>query len=349
METMALDRALTAWEVPTTVATTDRLELVRHAVALAALAPSGHNTQPWRFTAGSDRVDLLADRKRRLPVVDPDDRALVISCGAALAHLRSALEHHGLTPSVELLPDPAAPDLLATLTLPTAIGETGAHGDEIAAMVARRTNRRPYDDRPLPDGLLADLQDRARAFDVWLRPVAAGPGREALADLIAEGDREQLSNPAFRRELATWIRHNHSPAGDGMRGSAFGIPGALSRLGPFVVRIVDTHERQATKDHDLALAAPAVVVLGTDGDTTSDWLATGQALAHVLLRATTSGLAAAFLNQPVEVAALRPRLAELLGADGVPQLVLRLGHGPEISPAPRRPLGEVLTIEEDPR
>jgi len=48
----------------------------------AILAPSSHNTQPWRFAVRERTIDLYADRTRALPVNDPDDRELTISrCG----------------------------------------------------------------------------------------------------------------------------------------------------------------------------------------------------------------------------------------------------------------------------
>ena len=70
-------------------------DVFRWAVSYAVLAPSGHNTQPWRFRFDDDAIELHADRTRALPVIDPDDREMTISCGTALLHLRLALEHAG--------------------------------------------------------------------------------------------------------------------------------------------------------------------------------------------------------------------------------------------------------------
>ena len=53
-------------------ATAKMLFLLRY----AALAPSGHNTQPWLFSLQDDSFELYADRTQALPVVDPGDRAL---------------------------------------------------------------------------------------------------------------------------------------------------------------------------------------------------------------------------------------------------------------------------------
>jgi hypothetical protein len=64
---------------------------LRFALNYAVLAPSSHNSQPWRFIVDGDTVMLCADRTRALSVVDPFDRELVISCGAALFNYIAAL------------------------------------------------------------------------------------------------------------------------------------------------------------------------------------------------------------------------------------------------------------------
>ena len=83
----------------------------------AVLAPSGHNTQPWRFKLGLDEVKLYADRTRALPMVDPHDRELIMSCGAALFHLRLAVRYFGHADDVYLFPDTLDRDLLAQIQM----------------------------------------------------------------------------------------------------------------------------------------------------------------------------------------------------------------------------------------
>jgi hypothetical protein len=57
---------------------------------------------------------LYADRTRHLVDTDPDQRDLIISCGAALHHLRVALAAAGLAASVDHLPNPDDSDHLAS-------------------------------------------------------------------------------------------------------------------------------------------------------------------------------------------------------------------------------------------
>lgn len=67
---------------------------------LAVKAPSGHNTQSWLFRVGEDRIEILPDLDRALPVVDPDHRELFISLGCAAENLYMAAEAKGHIPEM---------------------------------------------------------------------------------------------------------------------------------------------------------------------------------------------------------------------------------------------------------
>ncbi|MGB1836981.1 nitroreductase family protein, partial [Marinobacter adhaerens] len=105
----------------------------------ATLAPSSHNTQPWRFELGQTGISLFADRLRALPVNDPDDRELTISCGCALFNLRIAAAHAGFNTECQLLPDPGDEDLLATVSFTPVSGEEGRQTELFRAIARRRT------------------------------------------------------------------------------------------------------------------------------------------------------------------------------------------------------------------
>jgi len=170
--------------------------------------------------------------------------------------------------------------------------------------------------------------------------------KDAIANLIAEGDRTQLRDPSFRRELAAWIHPARSRTRDGIPGTAFGVSQVLDVVGTpaisLVVRTFDLGKGRAATDRALAEGSPALATLWTAGDTPRHWLVAGQALARVLLRAQDAGASASYLNQPIEVPTLRPRLRQTLGIAGYPQILLRLGFGPPLDPTPRRPVEETM-------
>ncbi|MFM2042220.1 MAG: hypothetical protein RLY86_796 [Pseudomonadota bacterium] len=316
----------------------------RFALRYAVLAPSGHNTQPWRFILTARGLELRADRTRALPVVDPEDRALTISCGAALGHLDVALSRFGIAHRITPLPDAADPDLLARVTM--ADVPIGADLDSerlCAAIPRRRTNRRSYDSRPPAGCDLIACTAAAEQEGARLHVLTHPRELDAIAALVAEGDRQQFQDPAFRRELARWVRSHHGPGHDGLSGAAFGMPDMLSVAGAAAIRLVDMGARVGAKDLKLTAAGPALGVLTTRDDTPEDWIIAGRALSRVLLTLTDRDLSAAFLNEPIEVPALRPQLRGLLPGDGIPQMMFRIGYAAPIPPAARRPREEVLT------
>lgn len=312
-------------------------EQLRAALSWAVLAPSGHNTQPWLFTARPGAVDVLADRSRALPVVDPDDRELTMSCAAAAATLVAVLRRFGRGAQVAWVPEPDSPEVVARVT-PGGEREP----DEVdvrwfEAILERRTNREPFTAESGDAEWIEQAVGRAREAGVGAS-VLTGDARDGAAGLVAEGDRRQMSNAEFRRELASWMHHNRSDELDGIPGYSFGFGDLTSWVSPLIVRTFDIGKGQAAKDREIAAGAPALVVLHTGGDEPADWAATGGALVRMLLELAARGLSASYLNQPIEVAELRPQMASLLDG-GYPQLLLRVGRPTTVPPpTPRTPV-----------
>ena len=333
-----------AWDVsdddfPSVGTPTDKLRFLIH---YAVLAPSNHNTQPWKFKVRGNLLELYADRTRQLRVTDPDDRQLLVSCGCALFHLRLAMWHFGYLDRTHLLPVPGDDDLLARVSLGDEDSPTPQQEALFDAIPKRRTNRQLFRDDPLPDELKHDLVKAAERESAWLKFVDGRDERNAIADLIAEGDRQQWANKRFRLELAAWLHPNDGEAHDGIPNSAQNAGDLLSVAGPIVIRTFDLGEGQAAKNRDIAAYSPGLVVLGTDSDEPWAWVSAGQALARVLLRARADEVWASYLDQPIEVPELRPKVTEIIGRTGHPQIILRLGYGPNVSPTPRRTAEEVL-------
>ena len=304
-------------------------------LASAILAPSSHNTQPWLFRTEGCHIELLADRTRALPVNDPHDRELTISCGSALFNLRVAAAAAGWQAHVALVPDDGDADLLARVTLvpdpmPNPVGRLQPR------IAARRTYRRRFTSRPVDTIAIMELGAAVLAEGARLAILSEPQLRHQAAALVSEGDARLWSSLNWRRELAAWMHPRRR--GDGLSVPALAIPAAQ-----MVVRSFDMGHGVGAKDRELADASPLLTVIATPGDSLIDWLAAGQALQHALLVGLTHGLQASYLNQPVQVDELRPRLQALCGGVGMPQVLLRWGVPQTILPAsPRRPLDQVM-------
>ncbi|MBU1224225.1 MAG: nitroreductase [Gammaproteobacteria bacterium] len=315
-------------------------DMASELISAAVLAPSSHNTQPWIFRVRGPCIDLLADRTRALPANDPDDRELTISCACALFNLRVAAAHARLAATLHRPAGLADPDCLATVELAPALESGAALAALFEAVASRRTYRKTFAARPVAAGVLDTLAEATRLEGAWLHPLTGDAQRRRAAELVAEGDEMQWDDPAWRRELAAWMHPRH-------RGDGLALPGLAVPLAQAVVRTFDMGHGVGARDRQLADASPVLAILGTPGDGLVDWIAAGQALQRLLLTAHLHGLQASYLNQPIEVAPLRPRLQQLTWRPGFTQLLLRLGYPEgEVPAAPRRPLAEVIETPE---
>lgn len=315
----------------------ETVELLMTLISSAVLAPSSHNTQPWRFRIRWGALELHLDRSHALPVADPVCRELVISCGAALENIRIALHHRGFAGRIDVFPYVSNPDVLARIQPGTRRNPRILDELLFAGIPKRHTNRAPYFPVPLSAHLLAALEQAAELEGAWLRRVTDENLRPAVAALVRAGDREQWSDRGFKREFVDWLRPDRGGAADGIPVGALGFPAAL-RVVPALARWLPLGRTVSARDATLALDAPFLAVLGTRGDTPRDWLAAGQALQMILLIAAANGISASFLNQPVQVPRLRARLGSLLGETGFPQMVVRMGCAWEAAATPRRPV-----------
>jgi hypothetical protein len=324
-----------------------RAEEMRQVVELATRAPSVHNTQPWRFRAQGDVLDLYADRAQQLTYLDPVGRQLIFSCGAALLFARVALGAIGFAHRIEIMPDPDDFDHLARIVVD---GLRTPTRDELllTRVIPRRsTVRGRFVDGPLPPPVRDRLMTDAAAEGGWLRWLDAPADRAVTAVLVTRATRIEEADPNYRAELRRW-RRDASP--DGVPASALPEPPARRRAANVPLRDFEPDnpllgngvDPQRDPRHG---EQPDLVVVGTDFDGPAGWLAAGQVTARVLLRATACGVAASPIGQVLDLPWTREQFRLRLGVLGHPQMLLRLGYAPLGSPAtPRRPVEEVLDL-----
>lgn len=318
---------------------------LRFLLNYAVLAPSSHNTQPWLWKIEGNEIELWADQNRAMTALDASGRELVMSCGAALQHLRLAIRAFGYADLISILPEASQPCLMARVRLSK---KRGASPDDellFRYVAERRTNRKQFEDIALSAELMQILQQEANGEGAHLRFVQSPAERAEVTELIEFGTLLQNHDAAARRDQADWIAPAWSNRRDGVPARALGISDLLSYVAPFAHRVLDVGQKRADKQRSLAGNAPLLVVLCTDDEGPQSWLAAGQALSRVLLRARVAEVSASFFNQPIEVDKAWVQLRHALGIHDFPQLIFRLGYAKisdQIPATPRRAIDDMM-------
>jgi len=316
------------------------VEFIRY----ATLAPSGHNTQPWKFSITKDCIRIFPDFTRDLPVVDPDNRELYISLGCALENLVIAAKYAGYDPKVEYFPA-GEPDecLLVTLKHSNAAEDNNL----FQAIPKRHTNRREYNKQQIPAADLKKIGSVPTENGVTcLMLTEPDDDIEQIIDLVREGNRIQMNDNAFMDEIVSWIRFSDSEAEkhlDGLTSRAMGSPSVPGWLGRMFMRIFVSAKSQSKTDEKNIRSSSALMVIISKNNDKRSWVDVGRSFERIVLTLTTLNIENAHLNQPCEVPQLKTQLQQHIALGSAhPQLLLRLGYAEPLPRSPRRPHQYVL-------
>ena len=317
-----------------------KVESFRALVRYATLAPSSHNTQCWQFRLEEQAIAILPDLSRRCPVVDPDDHHLYVSLGCAAENLAQAAIAQGFSGNITF-DDSGDGVVRVALDSGSAIATP-----LVEAIPHRQCSRTEYDSQPISAEELHLLTTAGTGEGVRVVMFTQPAQIETVVAYVVRGNTAQLTNPAFRQELKTWIRFNDGVAkrtGDGLSGRTTGNPAAPSWLGKLLFKLILRVQPENEKVARHIRSSAGVAVLVSDQNDRAHWVEAGRCYERFALQATALGIRNAFVNQPVEEASLRPEFAKALGLGaGRPDLVVRFGRGPEMPRSLRRPVAAVI-------
>ena len=311
-------------------------ELVRY----ATLAPSSHNTQCWKFALDDSGISIMPDLSRRCPAVDPDDHHLFVSLGCAAENLVQAGRTNGLMGEVHL--DSAAGGTVRITLEPI----KSIISPLFQAIPHRQCSRAAYDGQPLSNGDLKQIERAARGEGIAVLLLTEKSQIETVIEYVVQGNTAQIQDPAFVQELKAWIRFSGDEAvrtGDGLFSRSMGNPAVPRWLGNMLLNVFLTPNKESAKHAKHIRSSAGLAVFVSEADDKLHWVEAGRCYERFALQTTALNIRNAFVNQPVEVAALRSQFASALGlGNRRPDLVVRFGHGPEMPRSLRRPIDSVI-------
>jgi nitroreductase len=136
-------------------------ESIQNVIEAGARAPSGSNSQPWRFEVSGEAVSIFMMPEKDHPILNVKNRGTMLANGAVIKNMLVAADHFGLKSSLAIFPDSSDKNLIATIAFSQdGMNEPNVESDALFEAISKRaTNRKPYDEKLLSDGEKKNILD----------------------------------------------------------------------------------------------------------------------------------------------------------------------------------------------
>ncbi|OGH92335.1 MAG: hypothetical protein A2534_03580 [Candidatus Magasanikbacteria bacterium RIFOXYD2_FULL_39_9] len=307
----------------------------------AILAPSTHNSQPWQFKIDGNRIYILPNFDKALPVGDKENHFLFLSLGCALENLLVAAQYYGFSFVVK---HPSSGDKKIEITL-TKIEKLGVAEESLISYIAKRiTNRHKFTDK-LPSEEFLNTVRGLSTDGINVEVLALGEKNNKVKQLVGTITPKLLNDPSFRKELSGYVKTNITKSKLGMPAFVMGVPNFLSLFIPTILKFVNI-EKLNKKKQEGALSAAIFIVISAKNNNEEDWVKTGQVFQKINLLATKFSLFTHPMAAPLHDIEGRKELQEILQTNFNPQFLFRLGYGSvEPKHSPRMSVDDCMIVE----
>lgn len=323
---------------------TEIYEIIR----LASLAPSSHNTQPWKVKIlDNSRIEIRIDTARILKVVDYNLREVYLSLGCFIINLRQAALSYGMDCgyyianekefciNILLFPN----DVKSNLKIREAIEQ-------------RRTLRKNFINTEIPDKDIKELFPNYTGIKFYK---LNSPEGKIISNAVLESNVIQAENKEAQNELAEWIRWTNSDAKklkDGL------TPGTMEITGipAFIVRTFYDKENvksESFKNKTIDMVKEQIeqgsgwILITNDVESINQLINIGMVYENACLKIRDKKIAFHPMSQPIEEKTVYEKLKNDLGITGEIHFIIRAGYVDEY-PEPvsfRRDVVDFTTIK----
>ena len=311
-------------------------------LSYAALAPSGHNTQPWMVKIREpNHWTIAVNSMRRLPAVDPENRELLLSIGTFAENLYLAAGAMGYEAAMRVVAtDAFCEDVVDVKLTPRDLSDY-----PLDRLEKRRTVKNDLLDKEISqadlDYITEPLGDGFRFFP------RSSEHAKCFTDGTIEANKLQVARDDAQRELAKWIRFTKKQIRehrDGLTVKGMEIQGFA---GWYVSRFMDERDvmKQSFRDQTVAKVEKLVaqgggwLVITSKSGSVADIIDAGRRFEAMALLCRERNIALHPMTQMLEEGNWDAKTEAHKGM--TPQFILRAGYVKKVPKpvSPRRPIG----------
>jgi nitroreductase len=283
------------------------MNIVPHITAIleAALqAPSGENSQPWKFAVNGNTIELFNDEASDTSLYNYQYRGSYVALGAAIENMCIAAAAGSYDATVTLFPEPGNTVHVASITLAPGIVASPKDAMLYGVITERTSNRKPYTKEALDPAHAAAMIAAVEGLERYGLVYQRVTEREAigkLAEVGATNEEVMLQNKSLHQFFfshLTWSKEEDAKKKVGFFIRTLELPlpvRALFKLmahWPVMVFFIKLGFPAVVRKANAATYASAAEfgILSMPGDTAQDFIWTGRALQRIWLTATAFGI-----------------------------------------------------------
>lgn len=345
-------------------------------ILLAAVrAPSGDNTQPWRFVIHKSIIELYNVPERDTSLFNFKNRASFMTHGAVIENVAVAASFFGYKAIIDLFPLGEGENHVANIRLEQSELQNGLL---YHAIFKRATNRKAYSRTPLTTKERNALLNVSQILDYGeIRLFEDEQRKHLLAEAVSLNEQLVFENSLLHRFFFNhirWSREEAQERGDGFYIKTLELPVPLRMLFRLLrywgvvwllnhIGFAKSIPRQLRTIYE---SSPALGVILLDEKEPRDFVLTGRVMERLWLEATQLGLnlqpltGLVFLIHRVEehmtdgltkkqielIEASSEKIREVIGkTKKYPGFIFRVGRGkPPSACTPRLPLERIVAV-----
>ncbi len=317
-------------------------EKIRILATVTSWAPSSHNTQPWHFYVGNNKIRISPDFTKSLPIGDKNHRQLYISLGAAVANTCMAADCLGLSYKKKYLEK----NSIFSIEIFFENLQANSFNNQLwQALSTRHSNRLKL----LKQNFNQEYSKKILGLvnsEVNIHFVQEEIQKKQLKNIVEEALESSFNNKKFRYELSHWIKPSLSKYSEGMTGYYLGVPWIISFVMPWVIKKFNISKMQKKMHLKWIDSAPVIGIITGKNDDIKSWIQAGEFFGLIATLAEELKIRTGVMAAPIESAYGRKQLQALLNTREHPLIFFRQGFGPaEKHFSPRRPLDKLITYE----
>ncbi len=299
---------------------------IKYLLRYAVLAPSTHNSQPWKFKIYNNTCQIFIDKTLSLKEADPKGKYIYMSVGALIENLIIASKYYCMFQNVKYYPSEDK-NLVAEFIFKDYISRVDKEYEGLVTAIPKRLNARGlFKRRKIDLSVISSLRKINFPTGVNVSFITRGEDIKAIANLTAHAIIKLYGKKDFRKELSQWINSNLTGKRKGMPGYALRMPMLVSFVFPKLMKLVDMSKFISIANYKSMTTLPLICVISSKLDDPLNRVKIGMYFERLMLELYSRNINTSIFVASLEFDESREKIKNITKIRNKPQMLFGAGY-----------------------